>query len=251
MMKKITTLTIATFAVIALSACGSDVEQAQETIKEEVQQQVQEKVQEKAQEVKENAEGIVKGTVKDLMAMGQKQKCTWETPEAKGVVYLDGNKMRTDVTMLKVEGDMPDGMEVNTIDDGEWIYTWNNKTNAGTKFKSEAIDETNEEMMEEMDDMPIDTPEEMMEEKTIEYKCVKWTGNGKMFTPPANIEFKDMTVMMQGGPMTPPAMTQEQINQNQPQMDMEGICNMAPTPEQKKECMKEVERVQQQKGVPQ
>jgi hypothetical protein len=250
MMKKAIILSILTFAVVSLSACGSDVEQAQEIIKESAKNQVQEKVQ----QVKQNADGVVTGTIKDLMAMGQKQKCTWETPEAKGVVYVDGNKIRTNITMLKVEENIPEemkNMEINTIDDGQWMYTWNEGSDTGTKMKSEVIDELGDDMTETEVDMPVEDNmiDDMMDEQAMNYKCVKWTGDKSQFIPPKNVKFQDMGAMMQNLSGT---MQQNMGNSNG---NVENACAMAPTPEEKAKCLEEMaemkKQMQDMQNVPQ
>jgi hypothetical protein len=250
MMKKTIILSILAFAVVSLSACGSDVKQAQETIKESAKNQVQEKVQ----QVKQNADGVVTGTIKDLMAMGQKQKCTWETPEAKGVVYVDGNKVRTQVTVVRTK-DMPAdmGTEVNSIDDGQWIYTWNEGMDTGTKMKSEVVDELDDGMTEAEMDMPTDDMvDDMMDEQAMNYKCVKWTGDKSQFIPPKNVKFQDMSEMMQNLPGTPGAMQQNMGNDGG---NVEDACAMAPTPEEKAKCLEGMaemkKQVQGMQNVPQ
>lgn len=139
------------------------------------------------------------GTMEDLMARGRDVTCTFtQTDDAgmtKGTVYItqDG-RMRGEFTNEGDEGPMA----MHMINDGEYSYTWGVPSmNKGVKMKLD--DEEDNSIMDDDDEDDDDDAEEMVDmDESMEYRCSTWRADASKFVPPSDIEFQDLSAMMQG-----------------------------------------------------
>lgn len=76
------------------------------------------------------------------------------------------------------------------ISDGTWMYSWNDVSkDQAVKFK---IDEMqNPEFKNQADNSGANNYEDQMD-----YKCYPWSPSSASFVPPADINFKDFSAMM-------------------------------------------------------
>jgi len=160
-----------------------------------------------------------RGSLKDLISGGKNLTCqisyTASDQTVAGTVYVAGEKkMRGDFTMT-VNGNP---MDSHMIVDAGWGYSWTSASPAGTKMK---IEETS----------PTPTAGSATQsaelEREVEYKCSDWSPDNSKFTPPADIQFTDMS--------------QAAANlQNQPttaKPDLNSICNQITDPQAKAACL--------------
>jgi hypothetical protein len=170
------------------------------------------------------------GSLKDLIARGKDLKCTYSVSgipgqgQMSGTTYISGEKS---FNQSKISGtDL--NMETNILIDGEYMYTWSNMTDKGTKMNMEKIKEM--ELESENDGDYEEFTQNYDEE--YDYKCTSWKKDNSKFQAPANIEFMDLTTMMTGmtGSLDSGA-TNDGLG------DMCAMCDIVPNEEDKKECL--------------
>lgn len=213
MSKKFILMALVLFvSTLALSACFP---------KKSVQQEAVDSM------VAQSEDGIFSGSLKQLMGMGKAQKCTWKGEQGEeGVVYTDGTRSRFEASGYSMMGDdQEENSELVTmfgINDDEYVYTWSSQSKEGMKMSNETEEEQQE--MEEYDSEKYDSSMDYrsMSEYDFEYKCEGWSVDENMFVPPSDIEFKDLTKMME--------------NMQESLKGMEGVCDMLEG-EDKEECL--------------
>ena len=140
-----------------------------------------------------NEEESFFGSVQDLLTCGKSLKCVYsidnERGKATGVIYVSGNKIRSEVEIVENAGKK---MEVDSIIADNWMYTWNSLMSGGTKMNiKEMQSETGEDYSQNENEA-----DKMREE--MDYKCRPWIPDNSKFTVPSDVEFRDLTEMMQG-----------------------------------------------------
>lgn len=140
----------------------------------------------------------IMGSLADLLKLGKSLKCTGEykdeETEMSMTVYASGEKSYTE-SQTKMNGEEFKGY---SIYDGEWVYTWGDQMENGTKMKVEDVEDLEADTPhpdEEIDEEAIEASKEYME--NFNYKCMPWIPNADKFTPPSDIEFIDMSTFMQ------------------------------------------------------
>src|SRR3989344_3866057 len=139
--------------------------------------------------VKEGAqsvESMTKGSIKSLLSGGKNVSCTINYPDGqgRGTVYVSGQKMRGDFMM------MADGkeMESHMIQDGDTGYFWSGTQ--GTKMK---IDK-------EANASPVASAQNAQGadlDKEVDLKCSAWMQDSSKFEVPSNVQFTDVSAMIQ------------------------------------------------------
>ena len=173
-MKKITFLPIFIVATLILSACGTPKINTGTSTEQE-------------SEISEISE---KKSLKELLGLGISQKCTFEIDNedqmTKGELLINGNKFKQSMEIASEEG----VMKINSISDGEYFYSWNEGVDgSGTKIKIEENTTTPDENMEEA--------ENTIWEEKFDYKCTPISLSETDLTLPSDIEFVDLSEMMQ------------------------------------------------------
>ncbi len=166
----------------------------------------------------QSQETTSKGSIKSLIGLGKNVTCTVTYPvdngTAKGTVYVAGDK--------RVRADFVTNIENKQIDsymiqDGTWSYIWSSTTPQGIKMKIE-------------ENMPTPTPgasQNVDLNKEVEYKCSSWSVDSSKFTPPANIQFMDMTQT-----------TQQMQNQaDKAKENTKSVCDQITDPQAKAACL--------------
>ncbi len=135
-------------------------------------------------------------TIEDMAKSGKPYKCNYsmkiENISQEGVLYFGGkDMMRGDIAI-----DMPEIGKNNThfIKTGETQYVWTDEQpNSGIKMT------ITEEEMEEMQAEADEYQQQGVDMDTImDLKCVKWSPDANMFKPPSNVQFQDLSAMMEG-----------------------------------------------------
>lgn len=198
MNKKILVVACLAIMTIAFSGCsllGEDKDKEmvkegdknQEGINNTEQNQKNDK--ESSEENNKSGDGNYYETLKDLMDRGKSMKCTY-TQEvegggtATGVVYMADKNARIEITTNEGTGHAG---KMYAIIDQKWTYNWVEGSSQGFKMTLEASEpgEKNEETISNMT-------------KEIEFECKSWKKDNSKFKVQTNIEFQDMSEMMEG-----------------------------------------------------
>lgn len=148
-------------------------------------------------EVSTTTEKEVSGmmSLKDIMALGRSQKCTFEYSNAEtgtttGTSYISGKNVRTDFTITNPESPMIEGGMI-MVD--STMYTWTNQEKKGVKMTiTESMEESVEEEMKDTEW----NKEYMSPDEELDYNCSGWNEDHSVFAPPADIEFMDLSEQM-------------------------------------------------------
>lgn len=127
-------------------------------------------------------------SLKELLAGGQPQTCTFSDAETQGSVFVGGGKIRGDFTNL-VNGTQTGS---HMISDGQMFYMWTDGQTQGFKMEftpSEATPGAETKMPKDSFDP----------DKKVDYNCSGWTVDQSKFALPANVKFTDTKEMMPQG----------------------------------------------------
>lgn len=123
----------------------------------------------------------------DILNSGQNQRCTFTTTTDKnsteGTFYIADGKMRGD---LKTTADGKTE-EISMIRDGDTNYIWGSSLTMGIK------------MTLKIEDLAKDTKttgQFVDPNQKFDYKCMPWTTDNSLFTPPSNIKFNELPSSM-------------------------------------------------------
>lgn len=133
-------------------------------------------------------------SLKDVFGRGDAYMCTYKAQDSEVTVYAKGEKLRVEGMSLDATTQGSGGM----INDGEWIYIWNDENKEGMKYNLEVLKELNQDVeSEEVEN--YQNPEEWAKEVENEYdvKCEPTAISDNRFSPPENVDFKDLTEMLQ------------------------------------------------------
>lgn len=162
-------------------------------------------------------------TILELLNMKKPMKCSWKQEATKGdevtnIMYLDNGKFYQDVTM----GDMG---HAYTINDGEYLYIWNDFTNLANKIKA--------------DDAAAGTgtPEQGQTGLNLkhDFVCENWSVDSSVFKVPADKNFEDITEEMTG------VVKDLQENSDKYKQQACDMCRKAPTQELIDNCLQGAE----------
>jgi outer membrane lipoprotein-sorting protein len=148
---------------------------------------------------------IVSGpqSLHDLIGMGKDMECTWKTTDDKGKetdgkMNISGPKFKMDMAM-----DNPNGsgkIDYYTLSDGTWVYTWGMMpNNTGTKMKFEDVQKVNQGVADSGSQSVAANKWKSGEadwQKKYDYQCAPWTASDSDLTPPSDINFMDMTQLI-------------------------------------------------------
>lgn len=143
-------------------------------------------------------------SLKDLIAAGVPQKCTFSSTNDsgtnQGTTYVSGGRVRGDFTNTFSGKTTMSHM----ISDGKTSYIWTDGESTGYKM-------TVPETSASPGTAPSSEEPAMSGEgdlnQAADYNCSAWIPDNSMFTPPADVTFSDFSQMMQpSGAPTAPAM---------------------------------------------
>jgi hypothetical protein len=130
--------------------------------------------------VQTQTQNPVAKTLKDLLAQGIAQKCTFD----QGTVYVAGGKVRADFGVTADSKTTKSHMIV----DGDTSYIWTEDSATGYKMT------TNPNASPEA--APTAAPGALDVNKEADYVCGAWVTDASYFTLPKNIAFTDLSSMM-------------------------------------------------------
>ncbi len=135
-------------------------------------------------------------SLKDAFGLGKSMKCTYTAPGgAVTTIFVKDKKVRIEGAQFSTATDMGGGM----INDGEWIYIWNNTEKEGMKYQISAL-KTIAENQENGEEFTLkdwaDFGKWVTEnEKRYDMKCDGTVLADSQFVPPSDIKFQDLTEM--------------------------------------------------------
>jgi hypothetical protein len=154
------------------------------------------------QENTKTAEKNVTDNIKDAV-MSQKQKCTLtQNGDVVSVIYIDGERVRMDGQGGFIPQEGAQGSQGSMINDGAWVYMWDDVEKKGFKTPVEEDDVMEEDIdvdveMEESGEYSVEELIAQSQEENVEYSCEKWKVDEAVFIPPTDVEFVDLSQMMQ------------------------------------------------------
>lgn len=173
--------------------------------------------QTKGQNEQTGAMSTTSSSLKDLLALGKSQKCTFsvntEDQNSSGTFYIAGGKSRGMITA------QANGTNINSniLYDGDTSYMWQEGTNTGFKFK------VNEQ---EAKDAQTQAQGNIDPNQKFDMQCEGWSADDSMFVVPNNINFQDFSSVM---PQTP-STSANVDNQNNVDVNPADICAQLPEP---------------------
>lgn len=138
------------------------------------------------------------GSFAALLGLGQNITCDYsfsdEVGAGTGTGYFAGERMRVDSTMTTNDGVFDSHM----INDGDFIYTWTSTSEGDFAVKIPIPEESADVDDSDYSYMDGDESGQFDVDQQVEYDCDRWSVDGSVFVPPVDIEFMDMSAMMQG-----------------------------------------------------
>lgn len=143
-------------------------------------------VVDKVEEKKEEA----KKSIKDLVASGVSQKCSWksdvEGTTSEGQMWISGKKFKQEIKTVSAETKAE--TRATVVSDGSYIYMWNNEM--GKRGIKMAIKEGEEQ------DYSAENGK-MDWNKEFQFECNPTVVSDSELAPPADIEFQDLGAQLE------------------------------------------------------
>jgi len=137
----------------------------------------------------------LKGTLTDLMQRGQSLKCTYvikiNKKTVKGTIYTANKNFRSEFKMPYLKNK---NNTAYTLSDGENLYMWNSAVKTGTRMNIKKMEALGKEQSGNQETQK--TVAEL--QKKYKYNCSSWKARGNFFKVPTNVNFTDLTAMMEG-----------------------------------------------------
>lgn len=145
-----------------------------------------------------NSEQTLSTSVRDLFGAGKSVKCTFSTSDTdkdgvktdtSGTVYVSGKNFAEDTQV--VSSDKKVGtITMKMISDGTYMYTWNpSQKTPGMKINITTPTPTGT-TQGQAQSADVD--------KKIDMKCSSWTVDNSLFSVPDDVQFIELSQMMQG-----------------------------------------------------
>lgn len=141
------------------------------------------------EEAQQTSKTMSKGSIRNLLLAGKSVSCVvdYGSGGTKGTTYVSGNKVRADFTIQ-----VPDNQETDShmIQSDDTAYIWSSANPKGTKF---TIDKTQASVTPAADSQNMNLDQE------VDMDCSDWSVDQSVFVPPTNVEFVDLSAMMNQG----------------------------------------------------
>lgn len=133
-------------------------------------------------------------TISELLKLGEDRRCTFTGSDAgtefNGTGYFSNNRMQSDFT-TKTATETRSGSMIVTKDTQ---YFWDAASKKGVKT---AVQASSQPTQQTSSQSGID------QNKNYTFKCEKWSVDESKFTPPADVQFQDLTQLLQNIPQVP------------------------------------------------
>lgn len=135
-------------------------------------------------------------SLKDAFGLGKSMKCTYAAPGgAVTTIFVKDKKVRIEGAQFSTNQDLGGGM----INDGEWIYIWDNTKKEGMKYQVSALKTITESQESEegfsLKDWANFGKWVADNEQKLAMKCSGAVLADSQFVPPADVKFQDLTEM--------------------------------------------------------
>ena len=133
---------------------------------------------------------MVKGSIKSLIGAGKNVTCAIRNEGGgSSTIYVSGNSMRGDFDSNVDSKSVVSHM----IQEGDYAYIWTDGATEGSKMNIKAMQETaanasTTKQTTQSTNTDID--------KEVDMKCSAWSVDTSKFTPPSDVAFTDLSVMM-------------------------------------------------------
>lgn len=192
-MKKIIQLGLVLSSALILSACG-----------------LQTKSGDQNNTTNNSTDNSSKFSIRELIAKNIPQKCTYTGSNEEGSytsdIIISGKKFKQTIVYKSTEGEE----KINSISDGEYVYTWGTHSTGSTfatKLKAD-FDATKAPEVEENDDSVGDMSGTSVDlDADFEGKCSPAVVSDADFQPPKDVQFQDYSKMMEDWQKLVPSMT--------------------------------------------
>lgn len=190
-MKKIIQLGLVLSSALILSACGLQTKSGDQN------------------STKNNTETSSKFSIRELIAKNIPQKCTYTGSNEEGSytsdIIISGKKFKQTIVYKSGEGEE----KINSISDGEYVYTWGTHSTGSTfATKLKADFDATEAPEVETDDSVGDMSGTSVDLDTdFEGKCSPTVVSDADFQPPKDVQFQDYSKMMEDWQKLVPSMT--------------------------------------------
>jgi hypothetical protein len=131
-----------------------------------------------------NVQANNESSLKQLLAAGVSQKCTFSDNGSQGTFYVSSGKSRGDFSST-VAGK---ATTTHMISDGKTSYVWVDGQPQGFKMSFDAASQ-------QQANASASAPKGVDVNKTLDYHCEAWSADSSMFSMPANIQFMDLSTM--------------------------------------------------------
>lgn len=144
--------------------------------------------------------GRGKGSLASLFALGKSQSCTFvvrtEGVLQEGSAFYAGDKARID-TLISTGASEPMASYVIMDKEADTMYLWNNSKDIKVGMKmSISAQEKLAATQGAAATTVTPTTSTVDTNLDVDYDCTPWQVDGSVFVPPADIEFTDMSAMM-------------------------------------------------------
>lgn len=129
-------------------------------------------------------------SLKNALSLGKSIKCVYKMNDEESTIWIKGKKMRME------GGGLEEGGKGGMINDGEWIYIWNDKDKKGMKYKISSLNELGEQTKQISQWKDVDKWAMETEEK-YKASCHPVVISDSKFSLPDGIEFQDLTAMFE------------------------------------------------------
>ncbi len=150
------------------------------------------KVQEnKPQEIAKVAEKSFNGSLKELMDAGKTAKCSYASDDGKAQYVLYASPTGE----ARIEGKVGI-MDSTAIINREFMYVWSSASNHGVKSNMSDMEAMANKMPVVQNDTSP-TGADFYNNEDIKFVCKSWKLDEKKFEIPSDIQFQDISAMMQ------------------------------------------------------
>jgi hypothetical protein len=136
---------------------------------------------------------------KNVFSQGEAYRCNYEDENGEVTAWVKGDKVKVEGIAFGAEEEDRGAM----INDGQWVYIWNEGTMEGMKYDLAVMQQMGEAEIEEgeetADGSEYQDPQEWAAEVEQDYEvdCQATVISDSEFQAPENVEFKDLTQMYQ------------------------------------------------------
>ena len=142
--------------------------------------------QKTANETPKESPSTVMGSIKDILTGGKTQSCTISYPNnsGSGTFYVSDKKFSGEFTIKDNKGVEMTG---HSVSDGTYVYVWSTAAPMGIKMKLDSAVNAAEGQTQTGN---------MNFNQEVNYKCGPWIVDNSKFQIPTNIQFSDMSNLM-------------------------------------------------------